>query len=126
MMQLPPGWLWSSEALTLPLPQVVDHWWQTESGSPMCGVQLEDVGTTLGSCALPVRSSRRAHSQTHAADLTGISLYATPARSEHEVETQRQPQRGTSCLGTTCRFSAQSTGRSCRMGRWAPSPSSYR
>ena len=33
---------------------VVDHWWQTESGSPMCGVQLEDVGTTLGSCSLPL------------------------------------------------------------------------
>jgi propionyl-CoA synthetase len=33
---------------------VVDHWWQTESGSPMCGVQLEGVGTTLGSCSLPL------------------------------------------------------------------------
>lgn len=31
---------------------VVDHWWQTESGSPMTGVQLEDVGTRLGSCGL--------------------------------------------------------------------------
>lgn len=34
--------------------QVVDHWWQTESGSPMCGMQLEGVGTTRGSCALPL------------------------------------------------------------------------
>ncbi|KAH8061009.1 synthetase [Aureococcus anophagefferens] len=33
---------------------VVDHWWQTESGSPMCGVQFDDVGTALGSCALPL------------------------------------------------------------------------
>ena len=33
---------------------VVDHWWQTESGSPMCGVQLDDVRTTLGSCSLPL------------------------------------------------------------------------
>ena len=33
---------------------VVDHWWQTESGSPMCGMQLEGVGTTLGSCSLPL------------------------------------------------------------------------
>eukprot|EP00941_MAST-03F_sp_MAST-3F-sp1_P004566 g4566.t1 len=33
---------------------VVDHWWQTESGSPMCGVQLENIGTTLGSCSLPL------------------------------------------------------------------------
>lgn len=33
---------------------VVDHWWQTESGSPMCGMQFEDVGTALGSCGLPL------------------------------------------------------------------------
>jgi len=33
---------------------VVDHWWQTESGSPMCGMQFEDVGTRLGSCGLPL------------------------------------------------------------------------
>tara|TARA_B110000208_G_scaffold116360_1_gene142658 strand:+ start:1335 stop:3368 length:2034 start_codon:yes stop_codon:yes gene_type:complete len=33
---------------------IVDHWWQTESGSPMCGVQLEGVATTLGSCSLPL------------------------------------------------------------------------
>jgi propionyl-CoA synthetase len=39
------------ELLNVP---VVDHWWQTESGSPMCGVQLDDVGTTLGSCSLPL------------------------------------------------------------------------
>ena len=36
---------------------VVDHWWQTESGSPMCGVQLEDVGTTLGSCSSHARAT---------------------------------------------------------------------
>ena len=28
---------------------VIDHWWQTESGSPMCGAQFDDVGTTPGS-----------------------------------------------------------------------------
>ncbi|GMH49958.1 hypothetical protein TrVE_jg831 [Triparma verrucosa] len=33
---------------------VVDHWWQTESGSPMCGVQFSDVGTVGGSCGLPL------------------------------------------------------------------------
>ena len=30
------------------------RWSQTESGSPMCGVQLQGVGTTLGSCSLPL------------------------------------------------------------------------
>lgn len=33
---------------------VVDHWWQTESGTPMCGLQLSDVGTVGGSCGLPL------------------------------------------------------------------------
>lgn len=33
---------------------VVDNWWQTESGSPMCGMQLESVGTVPGSCGLPL------------------------------------------------------------------------
>jgi len=33
---------------------VVDHWWQTESGTPMCGVQALEVGTTPGSCGLPL------------------------------------------------------------------------
>eukprot|EP00039_Didymoeca_costata_P001490 m.52921 g.52921 ORF g.52921 m.52921 type:complete len:681 (-) comp10828_c1_seq4:67-2109(-) len=33
---------------------VVDNWWQTESGSPMCGMQLEGVGTVPGSCGLPL------------------------------------------------------------------------
>jgi len=33
---------------------VIDHWWQTESGSPMCGVQLQGVGTVGGSCGLPL------------------------------------------------------------------------
>ncbi|GMH92163.1 hypothetical protein TL16_g12265 [Triparma laevis f. inornata] len=37
---------------TLGIP-VVDHWWQTESGSPMCGVQFE-VSTVGGSCGLPL------------------------------------------------------------------------
>mmetsp|Transcript_5337 Transcript_5337/g.10175 ORF Transcript_5337/g.10175 Transcript_5337/m.10175 type:complete len:291 (+) Transcript_5337:3-875(+) len=38
---------------TLDVP-VVDHWWQTESGAPMCGMQLEEVGTVPGSCGLPL------------------------------------------------------------------------
>jgi len=33
---------------------VVDHWWQTESGTPMSGIQIDGVGTTPGSCGLPV------------------------------------------------------------------------
>jgi len=33
---------------------VVDNYWQTESGWPMCGVQVDDVGTVPGSCGLPV------------------------------------------------------------------------
>jgi len=33
---------------------IVDHWWQTESGSPMCGMQLDDVGTVPGSCGAPL------------------------------------------------------------------------
>jgi len=32
----------------------VDHWWQTESGTPMCGIQLDGVGTVGGSCGLPL------------------------------------------------------------------------
>jgi len=32
----------------------VDHWWQTESGSPMCGMQLDTVGTVPGSCGMPL------------------------------------------------------------------------
>ena len=38
---------------TLNVP-VVDHWWQTESGAPMCGMQLDEVGTVPGSCGLPL------------------------------------------------------------------------
>lgn len=33
---------------------VVDNWWQTESGSPMCGMQKDGVGTVAGSCGLPL------------------------------------------------------------------------
>jgi hypothetical protein len=33
---------------------VVDHWWQTESGSPMCGFQDKDIGTVPGSCGRPL------------------------------------------------------------------------
>lgn len=33
---------------------VVDHFWQTESGSPMVGLQREDVGTRAGSCGMPL------------------------------------------------------------------------
>jgi propionyl-CoA synthetase len=32
----------------------VDHWWQTESGSPMCGMQFDTHGTIPGSCGLPL------------------------------------------------------------------------
>ena len=38
-------------ALQIP---VVDNWWQTETGSPICGMQLEGKGTVLGSCGLPL------------------------------------------------------------------------
>ena len=33
---------------------VVDHFWQTESGSPMVGMQRDDVGTKPGSCGMPL------------------------------------------------------------------------
>ena len=36
------GWCHAEELLGKP---VVDHWWQTESGSPMCGMQFDDVKT---------------------------------------------------------------------------------
>tara|TARA_B100000780_G_C21117933_1_gene452482 strand:+ start:96 stop:1733 length:1638 start_codon:yes stop_codon:yes gene_type:complete len=32
---------------------MVDNWWQTESGWPMTGMQFKDVGTKSGSCSLP-------------------------------------------------------------------------
>jgi propionyl-CoA synthetase len=33
---------------------VVDNWWQTETGWPICGIQLEGVGAKPGSCGLPL------------------------------------------------------------------------
>lgn len=33
---------------------VVDNWWQTETGWPISGMQLEGVGTKAGSCGLPL------------------------------------------------------------------------
>ena len=33
---------------------MVDNWWQTESGWPMTGMQLDTVGTKSGSCSLPL------------------------------------------------------------------------
>ena len=31
---------------------VVDNWWQTETGFPICGMQDSDVGTRAGSCGM--------------------------------------------------------------------------
>ena len=28
--------------------KIVDHWWQTESGGPMVGMQIDRVGTVPG------------------------------------------------------------------------------
>ena len=33
---------------------IVDNWWQTETGWPISGMQLEDVGFKAGSCSLPL------------------------------------------------------------------------
>jgi propionyl-CoA synthetase len=32
---------------------MIDNWWQTESGWPMTGMQFEHIGTKSGSCSLP-------------------------------------------------------------------------
>jgi propionyl-CoA synthetase len=33
---------------------MVDNWWQTETGWPIAGIQLGDVGVRKGSCSLPM------------------------------------------------------------------------
>jgi len=33
---------------------IIDHWWQTETGWPMCGIQIENIGMRAGSCGRPL------------------------------------------------------------------------
>eukprot|EP00946_MAST-07B_sp_MAST-7B-sp1_P004029 g4029.t1 len=46
---------------------VIDNWWQTETGWPIAGMQLEDVGFKAGSCSLPLPGYdvRVLNSETH-------------------------------------------------------------
>merc|ERR1712151_293187 len=33
---------------------VLDNWWQTETGSPICGFQVDEIGRKDGSTSLPM------------------------------------------------------------------------
>ncbi|GAA1469272.1 AMP-binding protein [Microbacterium thalassium] len=49
----PETWHWANDGLGVP---IVDHWWQTETGWPICAVPvgLERLETRAGSTALPM------------------------------------------------------------------------
>jgi propionyl-CoA synthetase len=47
----PPTAAWIGAALGVP---VIDHWWQTETGSPICGFLDQEIGSVGGSTAMPL------------------------------------------------------------------------
>ena len=78
----PETWRWASEGLGVP---VIDHWWQTESGWPICANPrgLEDLPAKIGSTSVPmpgfdVRVLDRAGEPVETPDEEGILAIRLP------------------------------------------------
>lgn len=94
----PETWHWVNEGLRVP---VVDHWWQTETGWPICAnpLGIEDLGAKAGSTTVPMPGF-----DVRIVDSSGVDITAPDVEGNIAIRTPLPPGAMLEIWGSRQRF----------------------